>query len=72
MNKKQIIVMWIGIAVFVCLGYFGIARSDWEALGDSLSGRPRDYGPLIVRLSSTVLVTAGLIYTLRDKKSKGD
>jgi len=72
MNKKQLICMWVGIAVFVCLGYFSIARTDIQILSDNLSNRPRDYGPLIVRLSSTVLVTTGLIYTLRDKKQKDD
>jgi len=64
MNRTQLIVLWVGIAVFIVLGlttptaYFG-ARSipPWN-----------DYGPLIVRLSGTVLVTAALIYTLKDKK----
>lgn len=84
MNKKQLICMWVGIAVFVCLGYFSVARDPLEFFGlvrdpfqafadsysNSTSNRNYNYGPLIVRLSGTVLVTVGLICTLKDKKAK--
>ena len=70
MNKKQIIVMWVGIAVFICIGSATTTRDHSFVLNSS--SRTRDYGPLIVRLASTVLVTTGLIYTLRDKKKKDD
>lgn len=59
MNKKQKIVMWIGIVVF---------------LGLSFSYDPYDSDivtiVVIMQSASIVLVTAGLIYTLKDKKKE--
>jgi len=72
MNKKQLVCMWIGITVFLIIGYFGIHRDPWERLGENLSNRPHDYVSMIIGLLCTVLVTSGLIITLRDKKQKND
>jgi hypothetical protein len=62
MNKKQKIIMWVGIAIFVFIGLttetsFGMRGVYWT-----------DYGPLIARLVSTAVVTLGLIVTFKDKK----
>jgi hypothetical protein len=65
MNKKQLVVMWIGIAAFVIIGLLTKSR-----VGRVPRDGYNDYSPLIVRLTSTALVTAGLIYTLKDKKPK--
>lgn len=68
MNKKQIKVMWVGIAVFILFLMF--TETSWC----NWSKRKRqfisstDYKPLAIRLVSTVLISAGLIVTLRDKK----
>ena len=64
MNKKQLVVTWVGIAVFIFLGVttqtqFGL----WEYTRI-------DYSQLVVRLVSTVLVTVALLYTFKDKKPK--
>ena len=64
MNKKQLVVIWIGIAVFIFLGVttetkFG-GRLDYAV----------DYSQLVVRLVGTVLVTGAMVYTLKDKKPK--
>jgi len=61
--------MWVGIAVFVLLALTTdtvqtISSRDRRVPGAITS----DYGPLAGRLLSTVVVTAGLIYTFRDKK----
>jgi RsiW-degrading membrane proteinase PrsW (M82 family) len=57
MNRKQIISMWCGIAVFVYYGfnlyYYGIEE-------------------VIVRWICICVVTAGLIYTFRNNKPKKD
>jgi len=68
MNKNQIILMWIGIAVFVCFALTTKTISQPGPYKDSLY--ITDYGPLVTRLVSTVLVTVALIYTLKNKKSK--
>jgi len=54
MNKSQLLVLWIGIAFFILFGLFTQTSRGYET----------DYGPLTVRLLSTLLVTAGLIITL--------
>jgi len=67
MNKKQLVVMWIGIAVFV---FFGVTTETKFPSG--IREYVMDYSQLVVRLVSTVLVTGGLIYTFRNKKDKAD
>lgn len=59
MNKSQLIALWIGIAFFVI---FGLSTPTQYRRG---GGFLTDYGPLTVRLVSTLLVTAGLIITLK-------
>lgn len=70
MNLKQLIAMWCGIAFFV---YVGLTTETSHCKGtiDSLVAWT-DYGPLVARWLSTIVITSGLIYTLRDKQSKKD
>ncbi len=70
MNKKQLIAMWLGIAFFV---YFASTTQTRQRTGRRVrrgEGYPVDYGPLAKQLLSTTAITAGLIYSLRDKKPK--
>ena len=68
MNKKQIIVMLVGIAVFVFVAWITSTIYPIGEKGTPSYTFKTDYGPLIVRLASIVLATASLIYTLKDKK----
>jgi len=68
MNWKQIICMWLGIIVFVLVALNTKTHFDYGGGFDGPCGVAVDYGPLIARLVSTVIVACGLIYTLRDKK----
>jgi len=68
MNKKQLIVLWIGIAVFVLIAL--ITKTSFGPGGVWNPPVVVDYGPLVIRLMSTVIVTGGLIYTLKDKKDE--
>jgi hypothetical protein len=56
-NKRQLVLMWVGIAV-ILLFAFGTVVDVY---------RP-DYAEFAVRVFLTVLVTGGLIYTFRNKK----
>lgn len=72
MNKKQLTVLWIGIAVFVLIALNTTTKTAFP------TGPRRydeciwvvDYGPFVGRLMSTVVLTGGLIYTLKDKKDE--
>ena len=73
MNRKQIICMWLGIAVFVFIGldakhYGGVYL--W--LSGSRAGGKLILPNFIVLWICISVVTAGLIYTFRDKKDKTD
>ena len=72
MSKKQSTVLWIGIAVFVLIAL--TTQTMFKKIGSGPTGRTSiwivDYGPLVGRLMSTVIVTGGLIYTLKDKKDE--
>ena len=68
MNKRQIIVMCVGIAVFVYIAWITSTIYPIGEKGTPSYAFETDYGPLAKRLASIVLVTAGLIYTLKDKK----
>jgi len=79
MNKKQLIVLWIGILVFVFVAL--TTQTDFSTWHDDHRGpAPQyptgqyvsvvNYGPLVGRLISVVVVTGGLIYTLKDKKDE--
>lgn len=68
MNKKQTIIMWVGIVVFILFGSF--TQTGWTHR-DRITHKwvsATDYAPLVIRLTSTVFVTGGLIVTFRDKK----
>ena len=68
MNKKQTIIMWVGIVVFILLGLVTNTVIRPRRSESGLIICTAHYGDLFVRLSSTVLVTVAMIYTLRDKK----
>jgi hypothetical protein len=75
MNKKQIIVMWVGIVIYIIIGLN--TETTETAYGHRYSNDPiksvavtSDYGSLFVRLSGTVLATIAAIYTLKDKKTE--
>ncbi|HIJ67685.1 MAG TPA: hypothetical protein HPP87_13930 [Planctomycetes bacterium] len=57
MNKKQLIVMWLGIGVIILFAFVRIVDTY----------RP-DYAYFAVWVLLVVLVAGGLIYTFRDKK----
>ncbi len=69
MNRKQMFSMWCGIVVFVVIG-----------LGEATGGgavvwyRNRDstlmFPSLFILWACIIVVTAGLIYTFRDKTPK--
>jgi bacteriorhodopsin len=63
MNKKQLVCMWTGIIVFVLIGLNTRTLFRWYYYMN-------DCAQLITCLAGTVIVTGGLIYTLRDKQGK--
>ena len=80
MNNKQSTVLWIGIAVFVLVALTTQTNfSTWHS-DHGRGPAPRyptgqyvsdvNYGPLFGRLISVVVVTGGLVYTLKDKKDE--
>ncbi len=75
MNRKQVISMWCGIAVFVLVSlntetsHYRIAPGGSRDTASAIVAWT-DYGPLIARVLSVCIVTAGLIYTFRDKTPK--
>ena len=66
MNKKQLYAMWAGIIVFVLLGMSTPTQFGLRTVGGT------DYRPLVMGLLSTIVVTAGLIYTFKGKNKKKD
>jgi hypothetical protein len=71
MNKKQIVCLWLGIAVFVLVGLVRQVTPIylWEGGrggGDLMLPR------FIVLWVCIIVVTIGLIYTFRDKQDKKD
>lgn len=58
MNKKQKIVLWLGIAVFVLMGLYPPADFDGAAL---------DPPQLLIQWAMVVVVAGGLLVTLKDK-----
>ncbi len=77
MNRKQMIVLWIGITVFVLMGLF---PPFIASLPSGYGGRQRYYQfilsiygnidiiRLCVQWAMVAVITGGLIYTLKDKK----
>jgi hypothetical protein len=66
MNKKQLIVMWVAIAVFVLLAFDTRIR-----FGRTYTDAYTCYGPYVIHILSASIITAALIYTLKDKKRDG-
>ena len=70
MNKKQMISMWCGITAFVLVGLTAADRGmSLSHLGPK--GGWQIPGSIILWICISV-VTAGLIYTFRDKKKPED
>lgn len=70
MNKKQLIVMWVGIVIFILIGVFTRTHFSARRVRRTSGASWTNYRPLIKGLGSTALIAAGLIYTLKDKKKK--
>ncbi len=73
MNKKQLIVMWIGIIVFFSIGELTRTRFGGNLVRLRRGGMKtlpyyNNYAPLVNRLGCTALVAAGLIVTFRGKE----
>lgn len=85
MNKKQLVVMWVGIAIIVLMGLF----PPWTTYGNSgdcylthkfILFKPAernipariDTGHLFVQWIIVTAITGGLIVTFKDKKTKDD
>jgi len=74
MNKTQLLVMWLGIAIIVIVGLDSPLNSSRGIvlLGDDVGAErlafiTKDIGQLFMRWTMIAIVVAGLIYTLRDK-----
>jgi len=65
MEKRQMIVLWAGIAAIVLICLFPPRHYD-RSCGDYRT----DTGSLLARLVAVCAVTGGLIYTLKDKEEK--
>ena len=63
MEKRQMIVLWAGIAAIVLICLFTPRYFDGP-------NYRVDIGGLLARLVAVCAVTGGLIYTLRDKEEK--
>ena len=63
MEKRQMIVLWVGIAAIVLICLF--PPRNWDG-----HDYKTDTGGLLARLVAVCAVTGGLIYTLRDKEEK--
>ncbi|MBW7988398.1 MAG: hypothetical protein FVQ84_00015 [Planctomycetes bacterium] len=74
MNKKQIICLWLGIAVFVFAGLVTLYEPIylWKGFGREPGGGDLMLPRFIVLWVCIIVVTIGLIYTFRDKQDKKD
>jgi len=78
MNKKQLIVMWVGIGFVVLMGILppknfiadGFRYEFGLLLGKSSSFV--DFGKLLIQCSIVGIITIGLIITFKDKKPKNE
>lgn len=74
MNKKQKIILWIGIAFFVLLGLFPPSKSTPWARQETtqrpitLYHHSIDGSKLFAYWAMVAVVTSGLIVTFKDKK----
>ena len=74
MNKKQIVCLWLGIAVFVLVGLVRQVTPIylWEGFGKPPAGGDLMLPRFIVLWVCIIVVTIGLIYTFRDKQDKSN
>jgi len=85
MNRKQKIVLWIGIAIVVLMGLFppwmGYIKAErgyirhtfiWYHPAARNMGMRIDVPHLCVQWSIIVAITGGLIITFKNKKPKDD
>ena len=67
LNKKQIVVLWLGIVAFILIGSI---TDTTVMLGNHRLGNSvalTDYGPLVFRLLSVTIVTITLLITLKNR-----
>lgn len=74
MNKKQIVCLWLGIAVFVLVGLVTLYEPIylWKCFGRGTGGGDLMLPRFIVLWVCIIVITIGLIYTFRDKQDKKD
>jgi len=72
MNKKQIVCLWLGIALFVLVGLGASSHTIylWEGFRSPPGGGHLMLPRFIVLWVCIIVVTIGLIYTFRDKQHK--
>ena len=63
MSKTQLIVLWLGIGIVVLMGLF--PPGTLGGYGFILEARSVSLGRLIIEWAIVVLITGGLIYTLK-------
>lgn len=72
MNRKQIICMWLGIAAYVLVGVVTAIQGKvylWKG-GNEIEGGDLLFPRLFILWLCIIVVTSGLIYTFRDRKTK--
>lgn len=71
MNKKQLVCLWIGIIIFAFVGLTTqIGFSKWTLAGNSVGDAIVTISKLLVNWVVILIITSGLIYTFRDKKTR--
>ena len=78
MNKKQMIVLWIGIIIFVLVSLHPprkshprpIRRTTDAPIVEVIGAGNVDGVKLLSRWLIIIILTGGLIYTIKDKKDK--
>lgn len=69
MNKKQLVVMWVGISVFIIVGFNTNTTRTFGSHRTNSLVAVTDYGPLIFRLLSVTIVTGALLITFKNRKN---
>jgi hypothetical protein len=77
MNRKQKIVLWVGLAAIMVIGFSSRLNSrfcaNWRVEdAERIAVEIHCIGQLLMYWIMTAILTSGLIYTLRDKKAKGE
>jgi hypothetical protein len=75
MKRRPIIVLWMGIGIFVLFGLFPPTGSSRWPYGFILNGPNVDVSLLCIHWSIAIVVTGGLIYSLKidpELKSKAN